>query len=94
MDVLDALLSAYEKIGKEIELPVENQDIFKDNLGLQIVLAKLFADILEFHQTVLNLCSGRGMIATSPSEHLILIVHQPRFEGHLSVTLERFQHNI
>jgi hypothetical protein len=52
-------------MGKEIPLLAEYQDLFKDNVRLQEVLAKLFTDILEFHQIAMNLYSGRGTKASS-----------------------------
>lgn len=59
-DSFDTILWAYEKIGERIPLLAEYQDIFKDNASLQEVLAKMFADILEFHQGAMKIYSGKG----------------------------------
>jgi hypothetical protein len=60
-DHLDALLSAYEKIGDELPILWDRHEIFKNHLGLQRILARLFIDIMDFHQNALVLYSGRGV---------------------------------
>ncbi|KAL2850313.1 hypothetical protein BJY01DRAFT_261588 [Aspergillus pseudoustus] len=62
-DLLDALLSAYEKIGDELPDLGENYDIFKYHVGLQRILARLFVDITDFHTNALVLFSGRALKA-------------------------------
>ncbi|KAL2808471.1 hypothetical protein BJX63DRAFT_439377 [Aspergillus granulosus] len=60
-DLLDALLSAYEKIGDELPNLGDNYEIFKYHVGLQRILARLFIDITDFHTNALVLYSGRAL---------------------------------
>ncbi|KAL2849960.1 hypothetical protein BJX68DRAFT_275805 [Aspergillus pseudodeflectus] len=60
-ELLDALLSAYEKIGDELPILGDKYTIFKYHLGLQRILARLFIDIMDFHQNALDLYSGRAL---------------------------------
>ncbi|KAL4918902.1 hypothetical protein BDW62DRAFT_180053 [Aspergillus aurantiobrunneus] len=60
-DLFDTLLSAYEEIGVELPDLRDQTEVFKHNVGLQRVLARLFADITEFHENVLRLYSGRAL---------------------------------
>ncbi|RLM00334.1 hypothetical protein CFD26_108105 [Aspergillus turcosus] len=60
-DLFEALLSAYEKIGFDLPEVGNHCDIFKYHVGLQRVLARLFADIMEFHENAMRLYSGRAL---------------------------------
>ncbi|KAL3466522.1 hypothetical protein BJX64DRAFT_284458 [Aspergillus heterothallicus] len=62
-DLLDALLSAYERIGDELPNLGDNYEIFKYHVGLQRILARLFVDITDFHKHALMLYSGRALKA-------------------------------
>ncbi|KAF7136711.1 hypothetical protein CNMCM5793_006029 [Aspergillus hiratsukae] len=60
-DLFEALLSAYERIGSELPEVGNHCGIFKYHVGLQRVLARLFADIMEFHENAMRLYSGRAL---------------------------------
>ncbi|KAL4885914.1 hypothetical protein BJY04DRAFT_230145 [Aspergillus karnatakaensis] len=66
-DLLDTLLSAYETLGLELPNFGEYSEAFKQNPGLQRVIAKLFADIMDFHENTLRLYSGRALKAVFKS---------------------------
>ncbi|KAE8136488.1 hypothetical protein BDV38DRAFT_272074 [Aspergillus pseudotamarii] len=61
VDLFDTLLAAYENIGNELPKLGAYRDLFKQHVGLQRVLARVFALILEFHENALKLCSGRAL---------------------------------
>lgn len=63
MDLFDTLLAAYENIGNELPKLGAYRDLFKQHVGLQRVLARVFALILEFHENAIRLYSGRGGIS-------------------------------
>ncbi|KAL2820837.1 hypothetical protein BDW59DRAFT_150618 [Aspergillus cavernicola] len=60
-DLLDAILSAYERLGDELPILSDHLEIFTYNVGLQRVLARLFEDIMEFHENAMRLYSGRAL---------------------------------
>jgi hypothetical protein len=60
-DLLDALLSDYEKIGDEMPTLGNSCEVFKYYPYLLGILARLFVDLMEFHEKALELYSGRGL---------------------------------
>ncbi|KAJ0423899.1 hypothetical protein BJY00DRAFT_277634 [Aspergillus carlsbadensis] len=62
-DLLDALLSAYEKIGDEMPTLGGTCEVFKYYPYLLGILARLFVDLMEFHEKALELYSGRALKA-------------------------------
>lgn len=63
MDLFDTLLEAYEYIGSELPNLGVYRELLKHHVGLQRILARVFALILEFHENALRLYSGRGGIS-------------------------------
>ncbi|KAL4951216.1 hypothetical protein BDW69DRAFT_42142 [Aspergillus filifer] len=60
-DVFDTLLSAYEELGAELPNFGDQIEVFRYNVGLQRVLARIFADITEFHEYAMRLYFGRAL---------------------------------
>ncbi|KAL4905333.1 hypothetical protein BDW74DRAFT_152447 [Aspergillus multicolor] len=60
-DLFDTLLSAYEEIGVELPSLEDRAEIFLHNVGLQRVLARLLADVMDFHEHAMRLYSGRAL---------------------------------
>ncbi|BAE55442.1 unnamed protein product [Aspergillus oryzae RIB40] len=61
VDLFDTLLEAYEYIGSELPNLGVYRELFKHHVGLQRILARVFALILEFHENTLRLYSGRAL---------------------------------
>lgn len=53
-DSFDILLDAYQRLAENIPLFGDYQTIFESNTKMQDVLAVVYEDILEFHQTALR----------------------------------------
>ncbi|KAI9376649.1 hypothetical protein BJX61DRAFT_530663 [Aspergillus egyptiacus] len=75
-ELLDTLLSAYEKIGDEMPTFGDQYGIFIHNIALQRVLARLFADITEFHEHAMRLYSALTVVFKSLWKDFT-----PRFEN-------------
>ncbi|KAB8225072.1 hypothetical protein BDV33DRAFT_164515 [Aspergillus novoparasiticus] len=61
VDLFDTLLAAYEDIGSELPNLGVYRELFKHHVGLQRIMARVFALILEFHENALRLYSGRAL---------------------------------
>lgn len=59
-DLLEAYLSAYEKIGAALPTFEESHESFKYHMGLQRVLAETFYNILEIHYGMVKVFCARG----------------------------------
>lgn len=84
------VLDAYEKIGDQMPLIMEYQDIFKDHLGLQEILVKIYADILEFQQNAIKYF--RGIDTLKSRDHCP--DYSSRFFQDIAANLEEFQANL
>ena len=71
------ILDAWEKIAEKLPMLVEYQNIYKEHTGLQEILVKVFADVLEFHQHAIDFFSGRGMRVREPCFSSFLTFYQP-----------------
>ncbi|KAE8408885.1 hypothetical protein BDV37DRAFT_268086 [Aspergillus pseudonomiae] len=61
VDLFDTLLAAYEGIGDQLPMLGAYREFFKSYVGLQRILARTFALILEFHENAIILYSGRAL---------------------------------
>ncbi|KAL4928317.1 uncharacterized protein BDV17DRAFT_264698 [Aspergillus undulatus] len=78
-DLFDTLLSAYEDIGVELPNFGDHVEVFRHNVGLQRVLARLFADVTEFHENAMRLYFGRALkVVFRP---LWKDFHTPKFDN-------------
>ncbi|KAL4786749.1 hypothetical protein BJX76DRAFT_354925 [Aspergillus varians] len=82
-DLFDTLLSAYEDLGVELPDFGDQPEVYKRNVGLQRVLARILVDITEFHENALRLYSGRALN----------VVFKPLWED-FSPTFESILHRI
>jgi hypothetical protein len=53
-DAFNALLDAYLEIGQNMPQFSQYQTLFQDNVHMQLALAHIFEDILEFHKEALR----------------------------------------
>uniref|UniRef100_A0A093VFA9 Vegetative incompatibility protein HET-E-1 n=1 Tax=Talaromyces marneffei PM1 TaxID=1077442 RepID=A0A093VFA9_TALMA len=60
-DLLEAYLSAYDKIGAALPTFEDCHESFKHHTGLQRVLAEVFGNILEIHHRMTKLFCGRAL---------------------------------
>lgn len=74
-DSFDILLDAYERLGENIPIFSDYKVIFESNTKFQDVLAVVYEDILEFHQTALRFFKRPGKY-TSTNHFSLQIVWQ------------------
>lgn len=84
------VLDAWEKIGEELPLFIDYQDIFRKDVSVQEILVKIFADVLEFHHHAIKFFTGRG-IGDPPSRLALLFNNCFSFDSGSSSRLEKFQ---
>jgi hypothetical protein len=53
-DAFNALLDAYLEIGENLPQLTQYQALFSENSHMQLALAHIFEDILEFHKEALR----------------------------------------
>lgn len=53
-EAFNALLDAYLEIGENIPQLAQYQNMFESNVHMQIALAHIYEDILEFHKEALR----------------------------------------
>ena len=59
-EAFNALLDAYLEIGENIPQFTQYQNLFGSNVYMQIALAHIYEDILEFHKEALRYFRQRG----------------------------------
>ncbi|CAG8930839.1 unnamed protein product [Penicillium salamii] len=62
-ELIDGLLSSYEKMGEELPLLQESPLIFEHHIGLQRLLAQIFANVMLFHVDAMKIYSGQALKA-------------------------------
>lgn len=62
MDTFDALLTAYEEIGEALPSFEDQLGTFRQHVGLQRILARIFVDVTEFHHNALRIYLGGGEV--------------------------------
>lgn len=75
-DAFNALLDAYLKIGDNIPQLSQYQQLFETNPHMQLALASIYEDILEFHKEALRYFRQRSMPAICSHVPLQLIDDQ------------------
>ncbi|EED22939.1 zinc finger protein, putative [Talaromyces stipitatus ATCC 10500] len=60
-DRLEAYLTAYERIGANLPTFETSRNTFKENMGLQSLLAEVFDNVLDFHHRMTKLYCGRAL---------------------------------
>lgn len=60
-DAFNALLEAYLEIGENIPQLSQYQQLFETNPYMQLALASIYEDILEFHKEALRYFRQRSM---------------------------------
>ncbi|KAF3403455.1 hypothetical protein F1880_009527 [Penicillium rolfsii] len=76
-DLLDRILSAYEKIGDELPFYEEGFRIFQHHIGFQRLLAQIFSNVMTFHADAMKIYSGRALKAVFKS---FWQNYEPRFK--------------
>lgn len=59
-EAFNALLDAYLEIGENIPQFAQYQNMFESNVYMQIALAHIYEDILEFHREALRFFRQRS----------------------------------
>lgn len=61
-DAFNALLSAYTEIGENIPQFAQYQHLFGSNVHMQVALAHIYEDILQFHKEAVRYFKQRSKL--------------------------------
>jgi len=94
-DAFDTLLDAYQQLAENIPLLEQYHSLFESNPRMASILAVIYEDILEFHQTALRVFKRPSKITSWYRGFSILILYlawKQLFRSAWKDFKTRFQH--